>query len=256
MRQKSKYKNKKSTESFGFMIYGLNGVTEILKTKRFSIHSIHLQKDSKAIIEKRIQSSIKLHQGKVQVLDKETFLKKYKGLRTQGVVVHFDGKVVQNVPSFKNAKGNICILIADNIEDPQNLGQIMRTAECAGIEGIAIPEHHSAGITNTVLQVSQGAFIHLPIFKVVNIRNLMKQLKDDGFWIVGLENSISAKQWHQIDYSGKIAIVVGSEGKGIRKAVLKDCDFLATIPMKGKINSLNVSASVSAILFERQRQVK
>jgi len=255
MRQKSKFKKQENRESMGYMIFGLNGVKEILKAKRLTIHSIHLQKDSKAVGDKKLQSLFKLHSGKIQILNKDLFLKKYKGLRSQGVVVHFEGNVVQEIPSFKNAKGDICLLIADNIEDPQNLGQMLRTAECAGINGIVIPEYHSAGVTNTVLQVSQGAFIHLPVYKVVNIRNLMRQLKGDGFWIVGLENSISAKEWHKIDYSGKIAIVVGSEGKGIRKAVLKDCDFQATIPMKGKINSLNVSASVSAILFERQRQI-
>ena len=144
----------------------------------------------------------------------------------------------------------------DQIEDPQNFGQIIRTAECAGINGIIIPKHHSAPITDTVLQVSQGAFVNMPLYEVTNLKNEFQQLKDNGFWIVGLENSIDAKPWHEIEYIGKMVIVVGSEGKGIREKVLESCDFKATIPMQGETNSLNVSAAVSAIVFERLRQIQ
>ena len=144
----------------------------------------------------------------------------------------------------------------DQVEDPQNFGQIIRTAECAGIDGIVFPKHHSAPINETVLQVSQGAFVNLPIYEVTNIRNIFKQFKSDGFWVIGIENSIDAKPWFEVEYSGKAIIVLGSEGKGIRKMVLESCDFKSTIPMKGKINSLNVSATASAILFERLRQLE
>jgi len=95
----------------------------------------------------------------------------------------------------------------------------------------------------------------MPLYEVTNLRGALSKLKDTGFWIVGLENSIAAKHWHKIDYKEKIVIVLGSEGKGIRKKVIEYCDFRATIPMQGNINSLNVSAAAAAILFERLRQI-
>jgi len=135
------------------------------------------------------------------------------------------------------------------------LGQIIRTAECSGIDGLIIPDRDSAQITNSVLQVSQGAFASLPIYSCGNVQQTLQQLKKEGFWIIGVENDTNGKLWYEIDYTGKVIIVIGSEGKGIRQLVKHNCDFIATIPMQGKINSLNVSASVSAILFERQRQI-
>ena len=151
--------------------------------------------------------------------------------------------------------GNKCILVLDRIEDPQNLGQIIRTSVCAGVDAIMIPKHDSCKITDTVIQVSQGAFSEVPIYQVSNLNQSLEQLKGDGYWTVALENSLNAKDWHKIDYKGKIAIVVGSEGRGIKKIILDNCDFQTTIPMQGNINSLNVSAAVSAVLFERLRQL-
>ena len=141
------------------------------------------------------------------------------------------------------------------MHDPQNLGQIIRTCECAGVDGIILPRHGSVHITDTVLQVSQGAFFHLDVFIVPNLNNTISYLKDNDFWIIGIENSIDSQNWCDIDYNGKVGIVFGSEGSGIRRLVKKSCDFLATIPMSGKINSLNISAAVSAVLFERNRQL-
>ena len=147
-------------------------------------------------------------------------------------------------------------MILDQINDPQNFGQIIRTAECSGVDGIIYSKHNSVPVTNSVLQVSQGAFLNMSVFEVTNIKNEIKKMKKSGFWSIGIENSISASNWFELDYKGKIIIIFGSEGKGIRSKVLKACDFKGTIEMQGKINSLNVSASVSAILFERLRQLK
>ena len=106
-----------------------------------------------------------------------------------------------------------------------------------------------------MIQISQGAFTEIPIYEVNNIHQTIDLLKKEEFWIVAMENSIKAKDWHKIDYKGKIAIVAGGEGKGIKKIILDNCDFQTTIPMQGETNSLNVSAAVSAILFERLRQI-
>ena len=170
-------------------------------------------------------------------------------------MVRFDTQIEENMPSLKEESGNRCILALDRIEDPQNLGQIIRTAVCAGVDAIMIPKHDSCKITDTVMQVSQGAFTEISIYQVNNLNMSLERLKKDGYWIVAMENSLGAKEWHKVDYKGKIIIVAGSEGRGIKNIILDNCDFQTTIPMQGKVNSLNVSAAVSAILFERLRQI-
>ena len=162
---------------------------------------------------------------------------------------------MQNVPSFANSDIKECLLVIDNLEDPQNLGQIIRTAECANITGLLLPEHQSVQLTDAVLQVSQGAFVHLPIFCCGNLHHQLRALKKEGFWIIGVENSVKAISWDQLDYKRKLVLVMGSEGKGIRPVIIKVCDELITIPMQGKLSSLNVSSATSAILFERLRQL-
>jgi len=110
-------------------------------------------------------------------------------------------------------------------------------------------------VTSSVLQVSQGAFCNMNIIISNNIKYAINELKDNGYWIIGFENSIDSKNWYQMDMTEKVALVLGSEGEGIKPIIVKYCDYLATIPMQGKINSLNISATVSAVLFERNRQL-
>ena len=193
--------------------------------------------------------------GYVRFLPKIQFKHKFGDFRTQGIVVIFSAEIETTLPKMDNVEGNHCLLILDRLEDPQNFGQIIRTAVCAGVRGIIIPKHDSCKVTDRVIQISQGAFTEIPIYEVNNIHQTIDLLKKEEFWIVAMENSIKAKDWHKIDYKGKIAIVVGGEGKGIKKIILDNCDFLTTIPMQGETNSLNVSAAVSAILFERLRQI-
>ena len=152
----------------------------------------------------------------VSQLDKDQFYKKYSERRTQGIVVEFSGALIENrLPNFKK-KSNVCLLALDQIEDPQNAGQIIRTSECAGIDGIIFPVHNSFKITDSVLNVSQGAFVNIPLYEVTNISRTIQNLKNNDFWIIGIESTKDAELWSNIDYSGKIAIIVGSEGKGIR----------------------------------------
>jgi len=233
---------------------GINSVLTLLQSDRFDVIGIDILKGGRADKEYRIKDLI--HDHIVSFLNKTEFYNKFPEGRTQGIVVEFSGKLTENIfPSFTDFR-NVCLLALDQVEDPQNFGQIIRTSDCAGIDGIIFPQHNSAPITQTVLHVSQGAFVNVPLYEITNLSQGFEELKKYGFWIVGVENSIDASLWHEIDYSGKTVIVVGSEGKGIRKKIMKNCDFSATIPMHGKTNSLNVSAAVSAILFERQRQLK
>jgi len=238
-----------------YTVYGLNSAKQVLKADRFEITAIDICKN--AATEKDPVISALLEETVVapRSWGKEKFTREYKGYRTQGIAVSFKGPVTIPLPSFANGKTNMGLLLGDHISDPQNLGQIIRTAECAGLDGLILPERGGTQLTDAALQVSQGAFVTLPIYSCGNVQQTLQQLKDDGFWIVGVENDEQAKVWYEVDYSGKVAIVVGSEGQGIRQLVRRRCDFLATIPMQGQINSLNVSAAVSAVLFERQRQI-
>ncbi|MGA7721153.1 MAG: 23S rRNA (guanosine(2251)-2'-O)-methyltransferase RlmB [Ignavibacteriaceae bacterium] len=147
------------------------------------------------------------------------------------------------------------ILILDSIQDTHNLGAILRTADCSGVDGVIVTKHNSAPVNATVSKTSAGATEHVKICLVNNLAQTMKELKDKGFWIAGsaLDNS---KAYTGIDYKIPLALVVGNEERGIRKLTADNCDFLVNIPMKGKIQSLNVSVATGILLFEvlRQRQ--
>jgi len=239
-----------------FTVIGINNVSAVLQADRFHVSFIDLLAGSRAEKDTQLMDLIQATSSQFRVYDKSGFFQKYPEGRTQGVAITFSGKIVEDdIPLFDESK-DVCLLALDQIEDPQNFGQIIRTAECAGIDGILFPRHHSSSVSDTVIQVSQGAFINMPLIEVTNLKNSFSELKKDGFWIAGLENTIDAKPWHKINYTGKMVIVVGSEGKGIREKVLEACDFKATIPMQGVTNSLNVSAAVSAITFERLRQIQ
>ena len=245
---------KKKNQDF-FQIYGINGASNIIQAKKINIVRIDIMIGGIAEKKSWIVNLSRTKSLSVHRIPKAQFLKQYPGKRTQGIVITFKGKIIKDIPSFEKSVNNICLLAMDNVEDPQNLGQIIRTGECAGIDGILIPEHGNVQATNTVLQVSQGAFIHLPLYNCGNLHQQLRNLKFQGFWIIGVENSIQAKNWHELDYKRKLVIVMGSEGKGIRPVIRKTCDDLVTIPMQGKLKSLNVSAAVSAVLFERHRQL-
>ncbi len=145
------------------------------------------------------------------------------------------------------------LLILDEIEDPHNLGALIRTAECAGMHGVIIPKHHSASINETVAKTSAGASLHLPAARVTNIVQTIGFLKENGVWIVGTD-STGEKLYFEADYSGPVAIVVGNEGRGIRKLVKEKCDFHVRIPLRGKVGSLNASVAGALVIFEASKK--
>ena len=246
-------KNNKKTKKY-YQVYGINNCMPILKNSCYNIINIFISEDKVSKYKNIIAD--KNNSKKIRYINKSIFHEKFSEYRTQGLVVTFDGNIVKNINENKFIKKNSCLLILDQVEDPQNAGQIIRTSECAGIDGIIFPVHNSFRITNTVLNVSQGAFVNIPLYEVTNISRTIQNLKNNDFWVVGIENTKDAELWSNIDYSGKTVIILGSEGKGIRKNIINHCDFLGKIPMQGSINSLNVSAAVSAILFERLRQIR
>ena len=204
----------------------------------------------------RLISLTKKNNHNLNLLTKKDFKVKYLNNRSHSIAISFYYNLVKYALAGTFENKHSCFLALDGIQDPQNFGQIIRTAECAGINGIIYSKHNSATISNTVLQVSQGAFLNMPIYEVVNIKNEIKKLKNLGFWSIAFENEPDAKRWYNIDLKENIVIVFGSEGFGIKKKIKELCDFRAKIDMQGKINSLNVGASVAAVLFERLKQIK
>jgi 23S rRNA (guanosine2251-2'-O)-methyltransferase len=149
--------------------------------------------------------------------------------------------------------GQGLIVLLDGIEDPHNLGAIVRTSLAAGASGVVIPERRAAGLTDTVERASAGALAHLPVARVTNLVRAMEEMKEKGYWLVGLDER-AEKSYTEVDLTGSTGIVLGSEGEGLHELTRKRCDFLVSIPTKGPVRSLNVSVAAGVILFEVVRQ--
>jgi 23S rRNA (guanosine2251-2'-O)-methyltransferase len=145
------------------------------------------------------------------------------------------------------------IVLLDGVEDPHNLGAIIRTALAAGAHGVVIPERRAAGLTDTVARASAGALAHLPIAKVTNLVRTMEELKEAGYWLVGLDEE-GDKSYTEVDYTSPTGIVLGGEGKGLHELTRKRCDFVVSLPTTGPVKSLNVSVATGVVLFEALRQ--
>jgi len=157
--------------------------------------------------------------------------------------------------SAQQARQKGLLVLLDGIEDPHNLGAIVRTALAAGADGVVIPERRAAGLTESVERASAGALAHLPVARVTNLARAMEELKAAGYWLVGLDER-AEKIYTEADLSGPVAIVLGGEGRGLHELVRKHCDFLVSIPTTGPVRSLNVSVAAGVVLFEAVRQRK
>src|SRR6202011_5633703 len=156
-----------------------------------------------------------------------------------------------NAGPGRGEKGLIVLL--DGVEDPHNLGAIIRTALAAGAHGVVVPERRAAGLTDTVARASAGALSHLPVAKVTNLVRTMEELKEAGYWLIGLDEEAD-KSYTQADYTSPVGIVLGGEGKGLHEVTRKRCDFVVSLPTVGPVKSLNVSVAAGVVLFEAVRQ--
>jgi 23S rRNA (guanosine2251-2'-O)-methyltransferase len=154
--------------------------------------------------------------------------------------------------SANQARAGLIILL-DGVEDPHNLGAIVRTALAAGAHGVVIPERRAAGLTDTLARSSAGALAHLPVAKVTNLARAMGELKQAGYWLVGLDERAD-KTYTEVDYTSRVGIVLGSEGQGLHELTRKRCDFVVSLPTTGPVKSLNVSVAAGVVLFEAIRQ--
>jgi 23S rRNA (guanosine2251-2'-O)-methyltransferase len=189
----------------------------------------------------------------IKETDKERFAELAGDTQAQGIIAIIDSYryvEIEEILALAQKKNESPFILAlDEIEDPHNLGALIRSAECAGVHGVIIPLHNSASVNSTVVKTSAGATAHIPIARVTNIAQTLDELKKAGVWIVGTEME-SDKLYYDHDYRGALALVVGNEGKGIRRLVKEKCDFLVKIPMHGKIESLNASVAGALVMFE------
>ena len=233
------------------IIAGRNPVMEAIRSGR-SIESILVAKGERggsvvAIIAKAKQKNIPVKDVDSKKLD---FLA--KGVNHQGIVAQCAVKeysALEDIFALAEERGESpFIIVLDKIEDPHNLGAIIRTAECAGAHGVIIPERRSAGLSYTVEKTSAGALEYMPVVRVKNISAVLQKLKDKGIWVYGAD--MDGEHYKKVNFDGAVALVIGNEGKGISPLVAKDCDVIVSLPMKGKINSLNASVAAGILMYE------
>jgi len=190
-------------------------------------------------------------------IDRQSFRQLAVDATTQGVIAFVPVRPTADLEhvlaSLDERHQSGFMLVLDQIEDPQNLGALIRTAECAGVHCVIIPKHHAAGITAAVVKASAGATEHMPVTEVTNIVSTVERLKEAGFWIVGLAGE-GEKMYNEPDYSVPVVLVVGGEGRGIRRLVKEHCDHLVRIPLFGKVGSLNASVAGALGMYEVVRQ--
>jgi len=225
-------------------IYGINSVTEALKARGRAFEWVGMAKERLSV--------------PVRFLQRTELDRMAGNAAHQGVVAVTSAKQYNDLADVIAAKRGSysLIVVLDGVEDPHNLGAILRTADAAGANGVVIPERRAAAVTGTVTKASAGASEHLPIAKVTNIARSVEELKENNVWTVGLDER-GAKTYDALDYKMDCALVLGGEGKGLHDLVKRKCDFLVSIPMLGKVPSLNVSVAAAVVLYEilRQRRV-
>lgn len=231
----------------------LNAIIEAIKSSPRRVNKILIQKETG---KGKITEIVKFATGKHIPL---LFVPKRKldGMDRshQGAIAFFSPKEFSSLEEIIGSSKCPFLVLLDGIEDPQNLGAIIRTADGAGVDGIILPERRSVGLTDAVFSVSAGALEYVRVTRVKNLSRTMDDLKRKGVWIVGAEGG-GEEYWYEFDYSLPVGLVLGSEGKGLRPLIKKKCDKILSIPLCGKMSSLNVAAAASVFFYEVVRQRK
>ena len=248
--------DKKEEKIYDDQIEGRNSVIELLESKK-DINKIFVTKGERHGSINKILAMAKERNVIIVEKDKKQMAQMAQTPNHQGVIAivpPFEYCEIEDI--LENAKiknEDPFVLILDGIEDPHNLGSIIRTAETAGVHGIIIPKRRAASVNSTVSKVSAGAVEHIKIARVTNISDSIQKLKDNGLWICGTD--IDAKNYYyDQDLKGPLGIVIGNEGQGMSEKVKKNCDFLVKIPMIGKVTSLNASVSTGIVVYEAVKQ--
>ena len=253
--ENKQYQNKDDEKNnYEDIIAGRNAVLELLKSGK-DINKLFIEKGEKhgsinEIIAKAKENKIVIVE--VDKLKLDNMAENHQGVIA--IVPPFNYCEVEDILNIKKKKKeDPFILILDGIEDPHNLGSIIRTAETAGVHGIIIPKRRSVGVNATVAKVSTGAISYMKIARVNNINDIIRKLKEEGLWIIGTDGEANTLYYNQ-DLKGPIAIIIGSEGFGMNRLVKENADILVKIPMKGNITSLNASVSAGIVIYEAVKQ--
>ena len=235
-------------------IYGRNPVEEAIIAGK-TINKIYFQKgipELKELKRLAIDNKIVIMEADKIKLEKMVETRNHQGVVAS--VTEFEYSEIADILNYANEKGEApFVVILDKIEDPHNLGAIIRSCECAGVHGIIIQKRNACQVNDTVEKTAAGATAHMRVCRVTNITESIKELQKAGLWIYGLDMG-GEKNVFETDFSGPVGIVVGNEGDGITRLVRENCDFITSIPMVGKINSLNASVSVALTVYEVLKQ--
>jgi len=239
-------------------IYGLAPALEALRARRREIHKILIasganQSRLNELIETARRAGVTVEKRDRRALDDLTHNANHQGVVALTAPLNQKNAYVEAETILDSMSDPPLVVLLDNIEDPHNLGAVLRTCEAAGVDGVFIPEHRAAGLNETVAKTSAGAVEYVRVARVTNLVPLIGELKDHGVWVVGVEGGTD-NVYSDFDMKIPLAIVLGSEGKGIRRLVREKCDAIVSIPMRGRINSLNVSVAAGIVLFEILRQ--
>jgi 23S rRNA (guanosine2251-2'-O)-methyltransferase len=235
------------------ILYGRNAVRESLRARRRHIHKVMMADnvESSAIIEEivRLAKQVNVPVQRVPRKKLDNLARNHQGVALE--VGRYPTVDVEDILA-RAAKLNTppFIIALDHIEDPHNLGAILRTAEVVGGHGLLLPKRRSVEVTPAVVRASAGAAEHMWVAKIPNLAQALKKLKQADIWVVGVENTPDALPYHQANLAGAIALVIGSEGRGMSRLVKETCDFLVRLPMRGQIESLNASVACGLILYE------
>jgi 23S rRNA (guanosine2251-2'-O)-methyltransferase len=237
------------------VIYGIHAVEEALKARGRAFEYVGVARERKDSRVQRVIESCRTAGVAVRFLPRAQVERLAGNASHQGVVAVASAKAYSDLDEvLERRRGeHAFVVVLDGVEDPHNLGAILRTADAAGADGVVIPERRAVGVTATVAKASAGASEHLPIARVTNISRALEELKAREVWTVGLDER-APQSYDQLDYKMHCALVVGAEGKGLHDLVRKRCDFLVSIPMLGKVPSLNVSVAAAVVMYEMARQ--
>ena len=227
------------------LVFGKNVAIEYLK-KYEKIKKAYVQN---GFADYDILNKLKLNNISIQLLSKFDMDKKINGLH-QGIILDVEDYKYSSIEDIID--GDNLIVILDHIQDPHNFGAIIRTCEAAGVDGIIIPSDRSIEVNSTVIKTSVGTTEKVKIVRVTNLNNTIETLKKNGYWVFGTD--MEGTDYRELNYKGKTCIVCGNEGSGMSKLTKEKCDFVASIPMKGSVNSLNASVATALIVFEAVRQ--
>lgn len=240
-----------------WLLYGLHAIREKLRAKADDVLEILIAQESGAKAARELSDEAKKQGVRATVVRRDVLDRLAQGQRHQGAVAKIKPyeylQIEELFDEVVAAEWSGCVVALDGVTDPHNFGAILRTAEAVGVRHVVIPKDRSVEVSPVVTKTSAGAVHHMKIHKATNLRRAIGGLKERGFWTVGLSADVAEGIFDRI-YPEKVCLVLGSEGEGIRPLIRQECDFLVSIPMLGKVASLNVSVAAAIFLYELLRQ--